>query len=173
MRFGAEAFGQEKTPHEKRKRGLGLEQRAAFPVAGWWAGLALWPGLLRRSLPRASPLCSPTSVFRQPSITRPESRARPRALGYRCTPQGWHLCRGLTGAGRRGALRLSPPRARAARLESTAFCWPQAEPDLHSPGAVCALEIARPSRGHWGQEGPSAPPASPASQPPGGSVKTP
>lgn len=33
MRFGAEAFGQEKTPHEK-EAGLGLEQRAAFPVAG-------------------------------------------------------------------------------------------------------------------------------------------
>lgn len=46
MRFGAEAFGQGEDTTRKKEAGLGLEQRAAFPVAGWWAGLALWPGLL-------------------------------------------------------------------------------------------------------------------------------
>ena len=46
MRFGAEAFGQGEDTTRKKEAGLGLEQRAAFPVAGWWAGLALWPALL-------------------------------------------------------------------------------------------------------------------------------
>ena len=47
MRFGAEAFGQgEDTTRGEKEAGIGLEQRAASPVAGWWAGLALWLALL-------------------------------------------------------------------------------------------------------------------------------
>lgn len=89
-------------------------------------------------------LCSPTSVFRQPSITRPGVTCVPGPWGGRCTPQGWHLCRGplqvLGDAGRSGSVLLAPE----LRLESMAPCWPRAEPDLHSPGAVCALKPARP-----------------------------
>lgn len=89
-------------------------------------------------------LCSPTSVFRQPSITRPR---------VTCVPGPW-----VAGAHRRagtcagGLYRCWETRGTPAQSSSrpscgwtsTAPCWPRAEPDLHSPGAVCALKPARP-----------------------------
>lgn len=143
MRFGAEAFGQGEDTTRKKEAGLGLEQRAAFPVAGWWAGLALWPALL---LPPPTPRL--TSAALLVSSDSPPSRGR-----VTCVPGPW-----VAGAHRRagtcagGLYRCWETRGTPAQSSlrpscgwtSTAPCWPRAEPDLHSPGAVCALKPARP-----------------------------
>ena len=105
MRFGAEAFGQgEDTTRGEKEAGIGLEQRAASPVAGWWAGLALWLALLPPPpTPRLTSAALPVSSDSPPS-RGPESRAsQGHGAAVVCRRAG--TCAGgvFTGAGRRRA----------------------------------------------------------------------
>ena len=92
----------ERRHRTRRKAGIGLEQRAASPVAGWWAGLALWPAVLPPPpTPRLTSAALPVSSDSPPS-RGPESHASQghEAAGA-CRRAG--TCAGgvFTGAGRR------------------------------------------------------------------------
>lgn len=135
----------ERRHRTRRKAGIGLEQRAASPVAGWWAGLALWPAVLPPPpTPRLTSAALPVSSDSPPS-RGPESHASQghEAAGA-CRRAG--TCAGgvFTGAGRRRPALAQSSSRPSCCWTSMAPCWPRAEPDLHSPGAVCALKPARP-----------------------------
>lgn len=111
MRLNPKHLDREKTPRKGR-------------TPGWSRGSIPCGGVVGRSGSGSAPaapypahLCSPTSVFRQPSITRPGvTHVRPRGLGVAGAHRRAGTCAGgpFTGAGRRGRSGSSPPRARAA-----------------------------------------------------------
>lgn len=175
MRFGAEAFGQgEDTTRGEKEAGIGLEQRAASPMAGWWAGLAV-AGSAPAAPHPAPHLCSPTGVFRQPSITRPRVTCVPGPWGGSCLPQGRHLCRGglyrcWETPGRSGSVLLAPK----LLLDVHGALLAPGRAGSPLPWGCVRAETGPSPGGHWGQGGRSASsPASPAGQAAGGSVKTP
>lgn len=123
--------------HTRRKGSIRLEQRTAAPVAGS-APATLHPA------PPAPPLqpyrCLQTALHHEAP-----SHVRPRAMGWQAPAAGPALVRGaFTGAGRCRAAPAQSSLRPSCDWTSTAPCWPQAEPGLHSPGAVCALRLARP-----------------------------
>lgn len=125
--------------HTRRKGSIRLERRTAAPVGGS-TGQALWPALL---LPPSTPhppphLCSPTGVFKQPSITRPRVTCALGPWGGRCPRQGLHLCGGpLQVLGDAGPLRLSRPCARAATGRPRRPAGPR-QSRVSTPLGLCA-----------------------------------
>lgn len=145
MRFGAEAFGQREDTTRGEKRASGWSRGQHPPWRG--GGQAWLCGRLcsRRPQPRASPLqpyrCLQTALHHEAP-----SHMRPRAMRRQVPAAGPALVQGgvFTGAGRRRPALAQSSLRPSCCWTSMAPCWPRAEPDLHSPGAVCALKPARP-----------------------------
>lgn len=137
MRFGAEAFGQGEDTTRGEKEASGWNRGRQPP----WPALLPPPSTLH---PPASPLqpyrCLQTALHHEAP-----SHVHPRAMGRQAPAAGPALVRrAFTGAGRCRAAPAQSSLRPSCDWTSTAPCCPQAEPGLHSPGAVCALRPARP-----------------------------
>ena len=165
----------ERRHHTRRKAGIGLEQRAASPVAGWWAGLALWPAVLPppptpRLTSAALPVSSDSPPSRGPESHASQGHEAAGACRRAGTCAGGGLYRCWETPARSGSVLLAPE----LLLDVHGALLAPGRAGSPLPWGCVRAETGPSPGGHWGQGGRSASsPASPAGQAPGSSVKTP
>lgn len=175
MRFGAEAFGQGEDTTRGDKEASDWNRGRQPP---WGARQARLCGRLCSRHPppctphltsAALPVSSDSPPSRGPESRAPQGHGAAGASSSAGTcAEGLHRCWEMPG--RSGSVVLAPE----LRLDVHGTLLAPGRAGSPLPSGCVHAETGRSPRGHWGQGGPSAfSPTSPASQAPGGSVKTP
>lgn len=175
MRFGAEAFGQGEDTTRGEKEASGWSGGRQPP---WGARQARLCGRLCSCHPpprtprltsAALPVSSNSPPSRGPESRAPQGHGAAGARGRAGTcAEGLYRC--WETPGHSGSVVLAPE----LRLDVHGALLAPGRAGSPLPWGCVRAETGPSPRGHWGQGGPSASsPTSPASQAPGGSVKTP